>query len=381
MMLNTNETHDEWQLTSEIIYLNHAAVAPWPQRTKQAVIDFATENSQYGAAQYPRWLQIEKQLRQRIATLIHAPSPNDIALLKNTSEALSVIAYGLDWQPGDNIVTSNQEFPSNRIVWQSLAQQGVTTRQADLFASDSPEQALIDQCDSKTRLLSISSVQYATGLRINLKKIGEYCAQQGILFCIDAIQSIGALSFDAQQYQADFVVADGHKWMLGPEGLALFYCKTKLRDQLKLYQYGWHMTEKYDDFDQTEWQPANTARRFECGSPNMLGIHALNASLSLLLEIGMENIEQKVLNNSEYMFGQLAKSRHLTITSATKAEQYAGIIAFRHNQVEQQKLYKHLMKNGIICAIRNGSIRFSPHYYTPHAELQKAIEIADKLID
>jgi len=381
MMIKTNETNNEWQLMPEIIYLNHAAVAPWPQRTKQAVIDFATENSQFGAKQYLQWLQVEKQLRQRIATLIHVANPDDIALLKNTSEALSVIAYGLDWQAGDNIVISNQEFPSNRMVWQSLAQQGVTTRQADLLTSDSPEQALIDQCDSKTRLLSISSVQYATGLRVNLSQLGEFCAKQGILFCIDAIQSIGALSFDTQQYQADFVVADGHKWMLGPEGLALFYCKPNRREQLKLHQYGWHMTENYDDFDRMEWQPAKTARRFECGSPNMLGIHALNASLSLLLEVGMKTVEQKILNNSEYMIEQLAKSRYLTMTSETKANQYAGIIAFRHNQVEQQKLYKHLIKHGIICAIRNGSIRFSPHYYTTRSELQKAIGIADKLID
>ncbi len=380
-MFNANKTNDEWQLMSGITYLNHAAVAPWPQRTKQAVINFANENSQFGAKQYPQWRQVEKQLRQQIAALIHAPSPDDIALLKNTSEALSTIAYGLDWQAGDNIVISNQEFPSNRIVWQSLTQQGVITRQADLLASDSPEQALMDQCDSKTRLLSISSVQYATGLRVNLERLGKYCAKQGILFCIDAIQSIGALSFDSQQYQADFVVADGHKWMLGPEGLALFYCKSKWREQLKLCQYGWHMTEKYDDFDQTEWQPASTARRFECGSPNMLSIHALNASLSLLLEVGMDNIEQKILSNSEYMFEQLAKSQHLTITSVTKTDQYAGIIAFRHHQVEQQKLHQHLTKQGVVCAIRNGSIRFSPHYYTPRSELQKAIDIADELIN
>ncbi|MCP4996920.1 MAG: aminotransferase class V-fold PLP-dependent enzyme, partial [Gammaproteobacteria bacterium] len=169
------------------------------------------------------------RLRQLLKGLINAPSVDDISLMKSTSEALSVVAYGIDWNAGENIVIFAQEFPSNRIVWQSLKSLGVETRLVDLEASEDPEMALFAACDSNTRLISTSSVQYARGQRIDLTRIGEYCKAQDILFCIDAIQSLGALPFDVQQYQADFVMADGHKWMLGPEGLALLYTKAEAR--------------------------------------------------------------------------------------------------------------------------------------------------------
>ncbi|MDH5736440.1 MAG: aminotransferase class V-fold PLP-dependent enzyme, partial [Gammaproteobacteria bacterium] len=238
-----------FDLEPGIIHLNHAAVAPWPRKTVQTVKSFADENGSRGSGRYLQWVALETELRQRLAQLINAPSYDEIALLKSTSEGLSVIAYGLDWNAGDNIVIAAEEFPSNRIVWQSLQSQGVEVRLVDVSSTDTPEQALIEQFDSRTRLLSISSVQYASGLRLQLDILGQACKAQGILYCVDAIQHIGALRFDVQAIDADFVVADGHKWMLGPEGLALFYCRRSLIPQLKLHQYGWHMLENLD-FDQ-----------------------------------------------------------------------------------------------------------------------------------
>ncbi len=219
---------NEFNLRKDIIYLNHAGVSPWPYRTSKAVQNFAEENMLSGSFNYTIWLGIESQLRRCTRKLINAPSEDDIAFLKNTSEALSVVAYGLEWRKGDNIVSSNQEFPSNRIVWESLAQKGVEFREADLNNSKSPEDALFSLVDNKTRLITISSVQYSTGLQMNLNLIGEFCKSRGILFCVDAIQSLGAMRFDVQQIQADFVMADGHKWMLGPEGLAVFYSTLTL---------------------------------------------------------------------------------------------------------------------------------------------------------
>ena len=292
------------------IYLNHAAVAPWPQRTADAVCAFARENSRYGAKHYPRWLEVEEQTRHLLASLINAPAADDIALLKNTSEGLSFIAYGLEWEAGDNIVISDEEFPSNRVVWQSLSHLGVEVREVSLRNAENPEQALLDATDQKTRLLSISSVQYASGLRMNLRILGEHCQRHQIFFCIDAIQSIGALEFDVQACHADFVIADGHKWMLGPEGIALFYVRADLRPMLKLHEFGWHMLEHSGDYMRKEWQVAESARRFECGSPNMLGIHALHASLTLLQEIGMPHVEAELIERSCYLIEQI-KSRSI----------------------------------------------------------------------
>ena len=198
-----------------------------------AVIKFTEQNTCYGLHFYPDWLNKEAELRTQLQTLLNVPSADHIALAKNTSEALSFVAYGLKWQAGDNIVSSNEEFPSNRLPWQSLANQGVEFRQADLHSANAPEDALFALVGSNTRLLTISSIQFASGLRMDLERIGEFCKQRGILFCIDAIQSLGAVQFDVQAYQADFVMADGHKWMFGPESLGVFLHHTGGQRQTK----------------------------------------------------------------------------------------------------------------------------------------------------
>lgn len=366
----------EFNLRKDLIYLNHAGVSPWPLRTARAVQHFAEENMIQGSLRYPEWLRVETNLRMQARQLLNAASKDDIALVKNTSEALSAVAYGLDWDPGDNIVSSNQEFPSNRIVWDSLSSKGVEFREADLGSAASPEDALFSLVDDKTKLLTVSSVQFSTGLRMDLKRIGIFCRQREILFCIDAIQSVGAVQFDVQKINADFVMADGHKWMLGPEGLAVFYSHPDARNRLQLKQYGWHMVEAMGDFDNKDWAVAKTARRFECGSPNMLGIYALNASLSLLLQFGIDKVEREVLKRSEYLFDKIKSMPDLELITPTGQDRYAGIVTFRRNGTDNAALCQYLMQNNVMCAHRFGGIRLSPHFYTPYEDLDQAIDMA-----
>ncbi|RLA23321.1 MAG: aminotransferase [Gammaproteobacteria bacterium] len=365
----------EFPLDQSVIYLNHAAVAPWPKSTSEAVKQFADENCKTGAQNYLQWLKKERLLREQLRILINAPSIDDIALVKNTSEALSFVAYGLDWQPGDNIVSSNEEFPSNRVVWESLANQGVELRQANLASFSSPEEALFDLIDERTRLLTISSVQFASGLRVDLNKIGRFCKNHGVLFCVDAIQTLGALEFDVQDCQADFVMADGHKWMLGPEGLGVFYSSPNARNQLKLTQFGWHMMENTFDYANKPWKETETARRFECGSPNMLGIHALSASLGLLLDQGLETVQSEVLRRAAHLISRIKQNDMLELLSSDRLEQRSGIVVFKHKTVSTEKLYSALMAKGVICAKRGGGIRFSPHFYTPIEKIDQALKI------
>ena len=371
--------HPEFPLSDELIYLNHAAVAPWPQRTSAAVIRFAEQNSRYGSRFYLDWLHKEAELRTQLQALLNAPSADDIALVKNTSEALSLVAYGLTWKPGDNIVSSNEEFPSNRLPWESLADQGVEFRQADLHSADTPEAALFALVDDNTRLLTISSIQFASGLRMDLARIGEFCKRRGILFCIDAIQSLGAVQFDVQAYHADFVMADGHKWLFGPEGLGVFYSTPEARDRLKLSQYGWHMMKDTHNYENKPWEIHPTARRFECGSPNMLGLHALSASLSLLLETGMAAIEALVLEKSDYLKAAIAANSALVLLSQRHSRLQSGIVVFKHRTVANDVLYQHLQGNGVICALRGGGIRFSPHFYNTLEEIDRALALATLL--
>lgn len=364
----------EFPVIESCVYLNHAAVGPWPQRTQDALAGFTDENVVYGARGYPEWLKTEQRLREQLAKLINAHSTDDIALLKNTSEALSFVANGFPWRDGDNIVISDEEFPSNRIVWESLRGRGVTVREVRLQGQTDPEEALLNAADTRTRILSVSSVQYASGFRLNLVRLGEGCRKKGIAFCVDAIQSLGALRADVQAAHIDFLMADGHKWMLAPEGTALFYCHPEWRERLALTEYGWHMVEEMGNYDSRDWRAASSARRFECGSPNMLGIFALNASLALLLEAGLEIIEQRVLERSHFLLSELKGTQKITLLTSTAPERYAGIVTFKIQGADIQELHRHLTKHNVVCAIRGGGIRLSPHFYIPMQQLENTVK-------
>ncbi|MCQ4279060.1 aminotransferase class V-fold PLP-dependent enzyme [Pseudomonas stutzeri] len=371
--------NDEFPQIEGLRYLNHAAVAPWPRRASDAVIKFAEQNSTVGARDYPQWLAVETRLRDRLARLLNAPSPADIALVKNTSEALSFVAFGLDWKAGDQVVISDEEFPSNRVVWEALQPQGVEVIQVSLKGKD-PEGDLLAACGPNVRLLAISAVQYASGLRLDLPRLGQGCEQRGVLLCIDAIQQLGALPFDVQQYRCAFAMADGHKWLLGPEGLGVFYCRSDLRGQLKLHEYGWHMLEHAGDYDRSDWQPASSAQRFECGSPNLLGAMALDASLSLLEEVGMVAVGQALAKRIEHLQRELEAMPGVALLSPTNPGRRAGILTFRIEGLDNPTLFQCLKQEQVVCALRGGGIRLSPHFYTRAEVIEQTLAVIHRLL-
>lgn len=370
--------NDEFPQIEGLRYLNHAAVAPWPRRATEAVTAFAQQNMTLGARDYPQWLTVENRLRVRLARLLNAPAAADIALVKNTSEALSFVAFGLDWKVGDQIIISDEEFPSNRVVWEALRPRGVEVIQVSLKGDD-PEGALLAACGPKVRLLAISAVQYASGLRLDLPRLGEGCEQRGVLLCIDAIQQLGALPFDVQQYKCAFAMADGHKWLLGPEGLGVFYCRSDLRDQLQLHEYGWHMLEHAGDYDRVDWQPARSARRFECGSPNLLGAMALEASLSLLEEVGMANVGQALVERIDHLHQALSAMPGVTPLSPSDPLKRAGIVTFRVDGWDNAALFEQLKTEQIVCALRGGGVRLSPHFYTRAEVIEQTLAVIGNL--
>ncbi|MDX9686554.1 aminotransferase class V-fold PLP-dependent enzyme [Halopseudomonas formosensis] len=378
-MLHDCQWNDEFPQDPAICYLNHAAVAPWPKRAAEAVKAFACENLHQGARDYPRWVQQEHRLRGQLQTLLNAPGKGDIALVKNTSEALSFVAMGLDWTEGDEVLISDEEFPSNRIPWEALAPRGVRLRQVSLNGAD-PEGALIEAMGPATRLLSISSVQYASGLRMDLARLGRACRERGILFCVDAIQSLGAIELDVQAIHCDFAMADGHKWLLGPEGLGVFYCRREVRDRLHLTQFGWHMVEALGDYDRADWMPASTARRFEPGSPNTLAQHALSASLELLLEVGLGRIQEALQQRTAYLIQSIGALPGARLLSPATPERRAGIVTFSFAGIDSQWLYQRLMQAGVVCAARGGGVRWSPHFYTSQEVLDRALGILRDLL-
>jgi cysteine desulfurase/selenocysteine lyase len=366
----------EFPVNKSLIHLNHAAVAPWPTRTTEAVIRFAQENNQVSSKYFNAWLESEKHLRELARELVGAGHADDIALVKNTSEGLSMVAHGFPWQRGDNVVISDEEFPSNRVVWESLKNKGVEVRRVSLPCFGDIERALIDATDSSTRLLSISSVQFASGLKTDLQRLGEFCNQRDIAFCVDAIQGLGVFPHDVQSMHIDFLVADGHKWLLSPEGLAVFYCAPEWRERLELHEYGWRMLEDPFDMMKKDWKPVATAQRFECGTQNSIAIAAMEQSLLLLLEVGIDEIWKRVRERTELLFDLVTAHDDLQLISCNAENRYAGITIFKHKNNSDQQLYEELSKNNVLCAMRGGGIRFSPHFYIPFESLNEAIDIA-----
>jgi cysteine desulfurase/selenocysteine lyase len=373
---------EQFPVNDQCFYLNHAAVAPWPKCTRNAVQEFAEENCQTGAQGYLTWLKKEQDLRAKLAKLIGSKNQECVALVKNTSEALSLVAYGLNWQAGDIVLISDKEFPSNRIVWESLAHKfGIIVKQVHISAQNPEAEILaaINSTSSKPKLISVSAVQYASGIKLDLAKLGVACTANDVLFCVDAIQAVGAMAFKCDEWNIDFAMADGHKWMLGPEGLGFFFVKQQHIQNLNLHQYGWHMIEGAGDFSIKNWQPADSAQRFECGSPNMLAGYALEASTDLLLNIGLDNVAKAIEHNHAFLLNKL-QTLGAEILSPSDPKVRAGILTFRFAGVDSAKLYKKLMSKDVICANRGGGVRFSPHFHTTEACMEGAVKILQSLL-
>jgi selenocysteine lyase/cysteine desulfurase len=372
---------EQFPILQHGLYLNHAAVGPWPRCTAEAVQSFADENMRQGSAAYRDWIAREDTLRQGLVTLTGAASTDDIALLKNTTECICTVAFGLDWKPGDNIVLPCGEFPSNRLPWLAQAARGVEIREIDIRAAEHAETALLEAMDQNTRLLTVSAVQWNDGFRLDLHTLGEACRDKGVLFFVDAIQQLGALPLDVEACRIDFLAADAHKWLLAPEGIAVFYCRDSARPQLQLLQQGWHMFERPWKFERDDWTPALSARRFEAGSPNSIGQAALNASVNLLLDCGMASVGERVLANTDYLIQNLEQLPGVRISSPTAPQRRSGIVSFSHQALSVHTLHRELTQAGASVVVRGDSIRLSPHFYQGEKQLVELLEILQSAID
>ncbi|GMR14970.1 MAG: aminotransferase class V-fold PLP-dependent enzyme [Gammaproteobacteria bacterium] len=371
---------DEFPILQHGHYANHAAIAPWPRAAAQAVANFGLENTELGPEKYAHWLLRETQLRQMLATMINAGSADDIALLKNTTDGICTVANGIDWRHGDNLLLPRDEFPSNRLPWLALQKLGVEVREVDIRAGAEPEQALLQHMDDRTRLLSVSAVQWTDGLRLQLETLGTACRQNNVLFFVDAIQQLGAIQMDVEACGIDFLAADGHKWMLAPEGIAVFYCHATVRERLKLSQHGWRMVDEPYKFTRENWQPSSTAIRFEAGSPNTLGQAAMHASIGLLQDIGMASVEALVRENSLVLSENLGSIPAIELVRPFEQHRVSGIVSFRVAGKDPAEVYRVLQQRNLTCAVRSEAIRLSPHFYQAGKPLQDILNIIEDVV-
>ncbi len=359
---------DEFPVTENLIYLNHAAVAPLPRRSAVAMQGLAEEALQFGSLHYDRWMDTYENLRVAAARLIGA-GRGEIALVKNTSEGISMVAEGLDWHPGDRIVAFREEFPANYYPWVRLEGNRCSV---DWLSVHDPLERIETACEG-AKLLSISFVQYLSGFRANLKAIGEICRRHRCFFLVDAIQGLGAFPLDVEACHIDALAADGHKWLLGPEGCGILYVRASRQDSIFPQEFGWTNVAGYNDYASRDMTLRQDAGRYECGTLNTIGCFGLRASMELLLEAGVERIAEAVQGLADRLAaGAIGKGYQ--ILGDRTAENGAGIIAIQKPGVDSRKVVHDLKQKGIIAAPRQGWVRLSPHFYISPEEIDRVTE-------
>jgi cysteine desulfurase/selenocysteine lyase len=360
-------------------FFNHAGVAPLPKIVGDAMRKFATE-AEDGAYLQTTWYADIEKLRVSAAELINAER-DEIAFVKNTSEGISIVANGIDWQWGDRIVTTEVEYPANVYPWMEVAR----TRGAKLIMVKEEndelgrrhvpiEKILEAAADPRTKLVTLSHVEFASGQRHDLARIGAFCREHKKMFCVDGIQTLGVLPVDVKAMNIDFLSADGHKWLLGPEGAGIFYCRRELIERTRPLMVGWMNVINAQNYGDYNYTLRSDAGRFECGSHNVAGLMGLKASLEMLKSLGVDSISDRLKTLTDRLIQGL-ETRGYTIVSPRGLGQWSGIVSFTTPNRGHDKIVQMLRKeHKIEIAVREGRLRCSPHFYNTEQQIDRLIE-------
>jgi len=361
-------------ITERAVYLNHAAVSPPPITTIKAVQSQLQDVAENGSLNFRSWIAVKEQARKLAAEMIGA-RPEQIAFMRNTSDGLSTVANGLQWSPGDNLVTFRKEFPSNIYPWLRLRDAfGVEVRICEERDGRINLDELTDFIDPKTRVVAISQIQYASGFRVDLERIGQAARAQDALLVVDVIQAMGVMPTNVEAELIDVAAAAGHKWLLTPEGVGLLYLSDRARERLEPTLVGWTSVphpEDYDDFEQ-RWNRGALA--WETGTGPSSLVHGLEASLRLLIETGVGRIAEHLEQLTDYLCERL-QGRDYQIVSSRDASEKSQILCIRHQLgLSSMALYAHLKTRNIITAPRGDRLRIAPHLYNTFDEIDQLVE-------
>jgi selenocysteine lyase/cysteine desulfurase len=367
------EIRQLFPVTQNYVYLNHAAVSPLPLPVYEQIEQHTRDVLRSGVVHFRQWSQAINGVRQLGAQLINA-QPHEIAFVPNTSSGLAVVANGIDWRAGDNLVTADCEFPANLYPWLRLRQAyGIEVRMAREREGRLDTEEILSLIDDRTRVVALSFVQYASGFRSDLATIGRYCRERGILFVVDAIQGLGALKLDVERDCVDALSADAHKFLLGPEGVALFYLSDRVLQRVRPTVVGWLSVKDPFDFSNLNQEYAIGARRFEPGALNTAGVLGLGAAIELILRVGLEKIEGYLLELGDYLCQRLAE-RGYRVISSRRAGEKSAIVCCQHDRHSAEDLCRKLDQQRIITTPRLGRLRVSPHFYNVREEIDQLIE-------
>jgi selenocysteine lyase/cysteine desulfurase len=358
----------QFPVAENLVYLNHAAVSPLCRPAAEAMKWLADDGLHFGSLHYDKWLAAYDGLRLAMARMIHA-APEEIALMKNTSEAISTVATGMSWKAGDKVVAFREEFPANYYPWLRLERLGVEVRWLSVF--DPLDR--IDEACKGARLLAISFVQYLSGYRADLNAIGEICARHGTFFFVDAIQGLGAFPLDVRKARISGLAADGHKWLTGPEGCAVLYVAQEAQDQIEPVEFGWTNVAGYADYSSRDMTLRGDAGRYECGTLNTIGCFGLRAAVEFLLEVGVERVGGAVQALGDRLWNGLRERGYETLGTRS-AVTGAGIVSFRKPGTEAQEIVRRMKDLGFFAAPRQGWVRTSPHFYISPDDIDRLLE-------
>jgi selenocysteine lyase/cysteine desulfurase len=363
-------------VTQKYVYLNHAAVSPLSTRVREAMTRLVDDVTLNGAANYADWLATYERTRAATARLVGAQS-SEIAFMRNTSDAISAVANGLRWRAGDNVVTTAVEFPANVYPWVRVAEKhNVTIKKAAERDGRIDTEELLSLIDERTRVVTISWVQFASGFRSDIQRIGRFCRERGVLFFIDAIQALGGLQLDVERDAVDAFAADAHKYLLGPEGVAVLYISERMLDQVEPTVVGWTSVKGFEEFAHAaldyKFDYRDGTPRFECGTLNTAGVYGLGAAVDLFLEVGPEAIEAHLLGLSDSLAERLSDKGY-NVISSRHAGETSGIVCCTHPRHTPSSLYHSLLKQNIVTTPRLGRLRLSAHFYNTRDDIDALI--------
>ncbi|MBD3178112.1 MAG: aminotransferase class V-fold PLP-dependent enzyme, partial [Candidatus Latescibacteria bacterium] len=304
-------------------------------------------------------------------------SASEISFVTNTTSGVLLAAGAVDWEEGDNVVMPGIEFPANVYPWLALRKKGVEVRMVQPEGGRVTAGALMGECDSRTRLVTASMVQFGSGYRINLEEIGNFCRSKGILLHVDGIQGLGALDLDVRRARIDFLSAGGHKWLISMGGAGIFYCREELAGELEIPNPGWTGVCDFMDFLDYCFEYRQDGTRFEEGTLNAVGIMALGTSLERFLEIGMENVQERILSLTSELANSLRERGYHIISPFGESER-SGIVSFTHPELEAGDIFEKLTSDGVIVSLRGGAIRVSPHFYNNMEDIKKLLATLER---
>ncbi len=359
----------EFPVTRRWAYFDHAATAPLPRRSGDALRAWTAEQENDGVIGWPEREKRIEEIRTRAALLLNAHR-DEIAFIQSTTHGIGLIAEGYPWRSGDNVVTAEDEYPSNLYPWMNLDSRGVSLRQVPTREGRIWIDDLAAAMDSSTRVLAISHVEFASGFRNDLDALGELCRDRGVAFFVDAIQGLGPHLIDVARTPIDFLAADGHKWLLGPEGAGILFIRRDWLDRLRATGVGWHSVVGSYNSPRNEFVLKPSAGRFEGGSFNMPGLLAFGASLELFLELGKGAVSDRIMDRADAV-REVAVACGFSLFGSTRPADRSAIVVLEKPGTQALQAAAGLRRRGVVAACRRGRLRLSPHLYNNSDDLER----------